>query len=113
MAAMSNKDIPGAEAQAYNDEIPVKLCQFDGDPRPAPPPGWPRAGKGRDSGTLAGASTQAQAGASTHGTGQGTARTPESPGYFAWFDAFSGTSTGTSARGTARTRFSSDLNRGL
>ncbi|KAM0905483.1 hypothetical protein ACQ4PT_017357 [Festuca glaucescens] len=32
MAAMSNKDIPGAEAQAYNDEIPVKLCQLDGDP---------------------------------------------------------------------------------
>ncbi|KAK1692380.1 hypothetical protein QYE76_009077 [Lolium multiflorum] len=32
MAAMSSKDTPGAEAQAYNDEIPVKLCQLDGDP---------------------------------------------------------------------------------
>jgi nuclear receptor co-repressor 1 len=29
---VSNKDIPGAEAQAYNDEIPVKLGQLDGDP---------------------------------------------------------------------------------
>jgi hypothetical protein len=50
-------------------------------------------------------------GTSGRGTAQGTARTPEPPGYFASFDAFSGTSTGTSARGTARTRFSSDLNR--
>lgn len=27
----SNKDIPGAEVQAYNDEIPIKLGQLDGD----------------------------------------------------------------------------------
>uniref|UniRef100_A0ACD5W4V5 Uncharacterized protein n=1 Tax=Avena sativa TaxID=4498 RepID=A0ACD5W4V5_AVESA len=32
MATLSNKDIPGAEVQAYNDEIPVKLGQLDGDP---------------------------------------------------------------------------------
>lgn len=29
---MSSKDIPGAAVQAYNDEIPVKLGQLDGDP---------------------------------------------------------------------------------
>lgn len=28
---VSNKDIPGAEVQAYNDEIPIKLSQLDGD----------------------------------------------------------------------------------
>uniref|UniRef100_A0A8R7JZ18 Nuclear receptor corepressor 1 n=1 Tax=Triticum urartu TaxID=4572 RepID=A0A8R7JZ18_TRIUA len=28
---VSNKDIPGAEVQAYNDEIPIKLGQLDGD----------------------------------------------------------------------------------
>ncbi|VAH13676.1 unnamed protein product [Triticum turgidum subsp. durum] len=28
---MSSKDIPGAEVQAYNDEIPIKLGQLDGD----------------------------------------------------------------------------------
>jgi hypothetical protein len=72
-----------------------------------------RTPRGRGGGPVpqAGASTQGLAGTSGHGTGQGTARTPEPPGYFASFDAFSGTSTGTSARGTARTRFSSDLNR--
>uniref|UniRef100_A0ACD5TY11 Uncharacterized protein n=1 Tax=Avena sativa TaxID=4498 RepID=A0ACD5TY11_AVESA len=32
MATVSNKDIPGAEAQAYNAEIPIKLGQLDGDP---------------------------------------------------------------------------------
>ena len=29
--AVPNKDNTGAEAQAYNDEIPVKLGQLDGD----------------------------------------------------------------------------------
>ncbi|CAM0958103.1 unnamed protein product [Alopecurus aequalis] len=31
-AAVCNKDNPGAEAQAYNEEIPLKLGQLDGDP---------------------------------------------------------------------------------
>lgn len=31
-ATVSNKDVPGAEVQAYNDEIPIKLGQLDGDP---------------------------------------------------------------------------------